>query len=146
MSAQKKTLESIGIDDAIALEQLKPLLNLRKRSLDEVKQLVPNHPEIYDLLRNSKIGYISIQKVSDNAGYLSKGMSEEGWTAAFGEGLSLRMELGFSYYYTSTIQSINWEKGYFDTLNSRYEFKFNEINFDEIMEYLENASKGQETE
>ena len=51
---------------------------------------------------------------------------EHGHTDAFGEGISCYMCTMSRWYQTSTIRHINWEEGYFDTLNSRYYFKFKE--------------------
>ena len=47
-------------------------------------------------------------------------------TDAFGEGLSCYLYTTDRWFTTSVIRHINWEEGYFDTLNSRYYFKFEE--------------------
>lgn len=97
-------------------------------------------PELYRALKDSKVGYIKITKISNNEGYLSSGESEEGVTAAFGEGLSLYIADLEGWYRTSVIQEIYWDKGEFTTLNSRYKFKFREINYRPILEEMKNES------
>lgn len=92
--------------------------------------------ELYRLLQNSKVGRISITKISNNSGYLSSGESEEGVTAAFGEGLSLYIADVEQWYRTSNIQRINWEAGEFTTLNSKYRFTFEEVDYHPIIEEI----------
>lgn len=98
----------------------------KQSSKEEFLEQHPNHGDIWELLQNSKEGYITIKKVSDNPGYLSAGEGQRGYTPAFGEGLSLYIDNISSYYYTSVIQSINWEDNTFKTMNSIYKFKFDE--------------------
>lgn len=98
-------------------------------------------PEIHMLIKDSKVGYIKITKISDNGGYLTQGESQEGITAAFGEGLSLYIAGVEEWYRTSVIQKIYWDKGEFTTCNSRYKFEFTEIDYRPILEELKNESK-----
>ena len=80
--------------------------------------------ELYEALQNSKEGYITIE-------HSETGKIHHGWTHAFGEGISVRMDNATRWYITSPIKYINWEKEYFDTQNSRYKFKFEESNGEE---------------
>ena len=101
---------------------------------------VGGSPELYRAIKNSKVGYIKITKISSNDGYLSEGESEEGITAAFGEGVSLYIAGVEQWYRTSVIQKINWDKQEFTTVNSRYKFKFEEIDYYPILEEMKNES------
>lgn len=97
---------------------------IKKLSKDEFiemfKDSLPVDVETaYERIQNSKSGWVQIQK-SDRS------VKEHGYTQAFGEGLSLQLDNSQRWYHTSTIQTINWEEEYFDTLNSRYYFKFKE--------------------
>lgn len=67
---------------------IRATLKHREASLKDFVR-VGGNPELYKAIQDSKVGYIKITKVSSNGGYLSSGESEEGITAAFGEGLSL---------------------------------------------------------
>ena len=73
---------------------------------------------LYNALKESKEGYISIEKDGDPF------TKEHGYTDAFGEGVSLYLSNAHRWYRTSTIKKINWEEKYFDTMNSRYHFDF----------------------
>lgn len=96
--------------------------------------------ELHSLIKSSKVGHIKIEKISNNPGYLTEGECEEGITAAFGEGLSLYIADVGQWYRTSVIQKIDWEKGEFITVNSRYKFEFEEIDYRPILEELKNES------
>lgn len=78
---------------------------------------------LYEIIRNSKMGDIEIEKVVDSP--LDE-VKMKGITPGFSEGMSCYIEDNDRYYYTSTIQSIDWENNIFHTLNSDYKFKFNE--------------------
>lgn len=114
-------------------------LKHREASLKDFVK-VGGNPELHRAIKDSKVGYIKITKVSSNGGYLSSGESEEGITAAFGEGLSLYIADVEQWYRTSVIQKIYWDKGEFTTLNSRYKFEFEEIDYRPILEELKNES------
>lgn len=92
--------------------------------------------DVYQDLHTAKIGNISITQVSGN----KVGFSYSGHTYAFGPNISLFIETDWDYYYTSVIQSINWQEGYFDTLNSRYKFKFEEDDMCVVVDVI-NKSK-----
>lgn len=94
------------------------------------------NPELHSLIKDSKVGYIKITKISSNNGYLTEGESEEGVTAAFGEGLSLYIASNGQWYRTSTIRKIYWDIKEFTTMNSRYKFEFKEIDYRPILEEL----------
>ena len=91
----------------------------KKMSKEEFLQQNGATEELYEALQNSKEGYITIK-------HSATGEVHHGWTEAFGEGLSVRMDNPSRWYRTSPIKYINWKKEYFDTQNSRYEFKFEE--------------------
>lgn len=97
-------------------------------------------PELHQLIKDSKVGYIKITKISSNDGYLSEGGSKEGATAAFGENLGLYIAGVGQWYRTSVIRHIYWDKGEFTTINSRYKFEFKEIDYRQILEELNNES------
>lgn len=118
---------------------IKATLKYRDMHLKEFVK-VGGNPELYRAIKDSKVGYIKITKISSNHGYLSEGESEEGITAAFGEGISLYIAGVEQWYKTSVIQKINWNKGEFTTVNSRYKFEFKEIDYRPILEELKNES------
>lgn len=118
---------------------IKALLKYRDMHLrDFVK--VGGNPELHKAIKDSKVGYIKITKISSNEGYLSEGESEEGITAAFGEGISLYIADVEKWYRTSVIQKIFWDRQEFTTMNSRYKFEFEEIDYRPILEELKNES------
>jgi hypothetical protein len=106
-------------------DRLQNILELKKLSKEEFLSKYPDE-NIYIDLQDSKEGHIKITKISDNPGYLKDGDTKEGYTPAFGEGLSCYMDCGETYYYTSVIREIDWENKIFYTLNSKYSFEFNE--------------------
>lgn len=81
---------------------------------------------IYEAVKKSKMGDIEIKKISNDPLDTVKVIKMKGITPGFGEGISCCMEDKDMYYYTSTVQSIDWENNIFHTLNSEYKFKFNE--------------------
>ena len=91
-------------------------------------------------IKNSKWGKIFIQKISENCGYLRNGEARDGFTPLFSEGFSCYVYLDDpfeNYYYTSTIDSIDWENRLFKTKNSTYSFSFVEMSpeeYDKIQE------------
>ncbi len=100
-------------------------------TIKELKQLskedflkIPNTTEkLYSDLSNSKSGYIDIIRTKD-------GLVWSGYTDAFGEGLSLIINRISNFWQTSIVTEINWKNGYFNTLNSKYLFIFEEDNND----------------
>ncbi len=86
------------------------------------------------LIKGTKSGYIFIRKISNNSGYLSNNESRNGFTPMFSEGLSCYIfldDLYEDYYYTSVIESIDWENKIFTTINSKYSFEFKEMSPEE---------------
>lgn len=78
--------------------------------------------ELNNALQNSKCGIIHVKHaITDKTHY--------GITAAFGEGIGCYMSNEDRWFTTSTIKKINWKEGYFETLNSKYFFDFEELNF-----------------
>ena len=90
---------------------------LKQFPKEEFLKLTSCNEDLYNALQNSKEGFITVTRESD-------GRVEQGHTWAFGEGISCRMDNTSTWWCTSVIKKINWEEGYFDTLNSRYRFKF----------------------
>lgn len=85
-------------------------------------------------IKNSKSGYILVEKISRNSGYLSKNQKREGFTPLFAEDFSCYIYLDDpfeDYYYTSIIESIDWDKKEFRTRNSTYSFVFKEMSPEE---------------
>lgn len=85
-------------------------------------------------IKNSRSGYILIEKISDNPGYLNSKEKREGFTPLFSEGFSCHVLLDDhyeDYYYTSTIDSIDWYNNTFTTKNSKYSFVFKEMSPEE---------------
>jgi hypothetical protein len=110
---------------------LENLINAaRTKSLEEFLKSYPTLNEtLYEAVRKSKQGYISITKISDNIGsFLQKGDTYGGMTKAFGEGISCYISNLDDWYCTSIIQHINWENNTFTTLNSEYRFTLQELN------------------
>lgn len=103
-------------------------VNVINMTIKELKQLSKEEfmkqpgafAELYENLQKSKEGWIEIWKDD-------KSVVEQGRTYAFGEGISCYMTTMQTWYRTSIIQKINWDEGYFTTLNSKYNFKFKEL-------------------
>lgn len=103
---------------AIALDKRAQTIGeMKKLPKEEFLQYPGMTEDIYDALQNAQSGFIKIKHADTN-------ICNEGHTEAFGEGLSCYMYTISRWYMTSTIQKINWEEKYFDTLNSRYYFDF----------------------
>lgn len=88
-------------------------------SKEEFMQLPGATEDLYTAVQNSKSGYIEITHATQKHFHT-------GYTETFGEGISCYMTSPRGWYITSIIKYINWEEGYFDTLNSRYYFTFKE--------------------
>lgn len=114
-------------------------LGMMELSKDEfVADFGDEHLDIYLALKNSKMGWIEVEKISKNGGYYETGAQHMGFTLAFAEGIGCYMTHGDRWFTTSIILKIDWDKGEFTTLNSVYKFRFETI--DEMSELL-NASK-----
>lgn len=83
-----------------------------------------NLSELEQCLLNTKAGYIVIQKLSNNPGFVNQGEKIVGYTENFGEGIALFIEDFNRWFHTSMITKINEDT--FETLNSTYSYKFNE--------------------
>jgi len=90
---------------------------LKKLSKEEFLDYTGLTEEIYEALQKSKEGWIKISRITDGAG-------DQGFTSAFGEGISCRLSNHDTWYVTSVIQNIDWENHTFKTLNSTYNFEF----------------------
>ncbi len=94
-------------------------------SFEDFKEAHPEYSEhVYTSLRESQSGYIKVEKISDNDGYLQPNESEEGFTDVFTEGMGCYMYTMNHWYYTSVIKHIDWDKKEFTTMNSVYKFNF----------------------
>lgn len=113
-------------------ELLKLKLALETKSEDSIKD-----PKIIDRIKDSKSGWITIKKISDNAGYLNTNESESGWFAIFAKGLSLYIGTDSHYYYTSNIVDIDWDKKLFLTLNSIYSFEITEYDAKDMIDAVD---------
>lgn len=97
-------------------------------------------------ISNSKSGYLKIEKVSKNFGYLMYGERFERYTAIFGENLAVYLINPYNYFHTSIIKNINWKKHTIKTMNSEYSFEFKEIkDLDKLLEEFDNEVKNLRT-
>ena len=96
---------------------------LKKLSKEEFMKLPGATEDLYIAVQNAKSGYIEVTHATQKHFH-------KGYTEAFGEGISCYMSTIRDWYTTSVIKHINWREGYFDTLNSRYYFKFKEDDFE----------------
>ena len=97
---------------------------IKKLSKEEFMALPGANEELYDNLHKAKSGTIYIEHADTGEKYY-------GHTNAFGEGLSVFLSNPNEWYRTSVIREINWKEEYFDTMNSRYYFKFIEDKYAE---------------
>ena len=118
---------------------LADLINTKKECKDVTK--TPLQKDISD----SKSGYLKIEKVSKNFGYLMYGERFEGYTPIFGENLAAYMINPINYFHTSVIKSIDWKKHIIKTMNSEYLFEFKEIELDKLLEEFENEAESLRT-
>jgi len=96
-------------------------------------------------ISNSKSGYLKIEKVSKNYGYLLYGERFEGYTPIFGENLAAYLINTINHFHTSVIKSIDWKKHTFKTMNSKYSFEFKEIELNKLLEAFEDEVKSLRT-
>lgn len=95
---------------------------------------------------NSKSGYLKIEKVSKNFGYLMHGERFEGYTTIFGENLAVYLINPYNYFHTSVIKKIDWKKRIIKTMNSEYSFEFKEIeDLNKVLEEFDNEVKNLRT-
>jgi len=95
---------------------------------------------------NSKSGYLKIEKVSKNFGYLMHGERFEGYTTIFGENLAVYLINPYNYFHTSVIKKIDWKKHTIKTMNSEYSFEFKEIeDLNKVLEEFDNEVKNLRT-
>lgn len=134
----------IKIDDNFSFSECVQLSDPKIKLLINIRfgQYGEDDPSVA-LIRNSKVGKIKIKKISENPGYLNKNNWFSGITANFGEGMGVYISDTTEWFTTSTIQKIDWENNRFETLNSTYEFQFEEISnetLNKIYDYYENSS------
>lgn len=70
-----------------------------------------------------KKGKCTLTKISNNPGYVLPGESHTGYCPGIITGYSCLLQGGGGFT-TSVVESIDWDKGEFKTLNSTYKFKF----------------------
>ena len=118
------------------------ILNQRCKPWDELVENVGE--DIAHAIEKSKCGFISVT-------HKAYGDKHHGITCAFGEGIGCYMSTEDRWFTTSVIQNIDWNKKEFTTLNSVYEFEFEELPVDKLYNYVlnidkQNGSKNKETE
>ena len=103
---------------------------LSKLTKEEFMKLEGATDELYDIIHNAKRGTIYIRRIepNDKEGNI-------GYTDFLAVGVACRVENSERWYSTSTVQSIDWDKNEFKTLNSTYKFTF-----------LDNEDKDKKTE
>lgn len=101
--------------------------DIKALSKEEFMKLEGAEENLYDILHRSKSGYIRVEKISKNKGAIATGDVYEGYTDAFGEGLSVYIGRLKPIFRSSTIQKIDYKRGIFKTLNSVYKFTFKEL-------------------
>lgn len=116
--------------DCLDHRTVNTILLRNKPKRDFVIELGPE--ELYERFQKSKVGYIKVHKISDNPG-IEKNKVYEGVTGAFGEGFAVWISSPSTWFHTSVIKSIDWDKHTFDTLNSTYAFEFEELSYDELL-------------
>ena len=104
----------MGIPNANNMNRLKQL------SKEEFLQLHGATEELYESIQKSKSGFIRIKRTTGDP------YSIGGYTELFAEGLSLFVSNNSEWLNIPNVTYINWDKGWFDTLNSRYNFIFEE--------------------
>ena len=133
----------MDLSEYIKWNSVKGVLLCRNFSKEEFDKKFDNPNITYENFHKSKCGYMKIIKISNNEGYLRRGGCESGVTGAFGVGLSLYLSETTTWYSTSVIKDIDWDKNIFATMNSRYKFKFEEVDSNVILKQLEEyESKG----
>ena len=116
--------------DCLDHRTVNTILLRNKRRKDFVIELGPE--ELFDRFHKSKVGYIKVHKVSDNPG-IEKNKVYEGITAAFGEGFAVWISGPSTWFHTSVIKNIDWDKHTFNTLNSTYAFDFEELSYTDLL-------------
>ena len=115
-------------------------INVKKECKEVIK--TPLQKDI----SNSKSGYLKIEKVSKNFGYLMHGERFEGYTTIFGENLAVYLINPYNYFHTSVIKKIDWKKHIIKTMNSEYLFEFKEIeDLNKVLEEFDNEVKNLRT-
>lgn len=97
----------------------------KEKFLSNPKNQLKEYEDLYDNITNSKCGLIKIE-------HSKTGEIHSGFTAAFGENIGCYISNEDSWYITSIIKHIDWDKGEFNTLNSVYKFEFEEIPINDI--------------
>lgn len=103
-------------------------VSLTNTQIKKYKEELKNKTDLTEkekLVLNSKSGWITVKKISDNTGYIEPNEAISGFTYCFGEGVALFLENPKEWFHTSTIQSI--DKNNFKTINSVYSYKFQEV-------------------
>ena len=100
----------MGIPNANNMNRLKQL------SKEEFLQLQGATEELYESVQKGKSGFIRINRTTGDP------YSIGGYTKLFAEGLSLHVSNDSEWWSTSNVTYINLDEGWFDTLNSRYNF------------------------
>lgn len=104
-----------------------------------IKAYGPLGEKMFNVVTNAKSGLISVYKISDNPG-IEKGKVYSGVTTGFNEGIALFIDSEDSWFHTSVIKEIDWDKSEFKTMNSTYHFDFEELDDSSfnILDYITN--------
>ena len=116
--------EKYFLDDVAKLQLYGSIQNRKIKEYKDSLRDKGNLSELEQQFLNTKAGYIVIQKISDNPGFVRKDEKIVGYTENFGEGIALFIEDFGRWFHTSVITKINEDT--FETLNSVYSYKFNE--------------------
>ena len=106
-------------------QKIIPMVDANVETLLEARVNNDLSEELNNALQNSKCGIIHVK-------HANTGKTHYGITAAFGEGIGCYMSNEDNWFTTSTIKKINWEEKHFETLNSKYFFDFEELDFQEL--------------
>lgn len=113
------------------------LLAVRTKSDEDLMSFCHNDENIFKSFKNGKCGLIKVRKVSDNPG-IEKNKEYYGVTTCFTENIGLFLSNIDNWIHTSTIQEIDWTNNKFKTLNSIYEFEFEELDDTEVLNSIRN--------
>ena len=95
------------------------------RNLQNIQNKINDIEDKINKLYSSspKKGKCKLTKISKNPGAIQFGEKHYGYCPGIVVGYSCIIQ-GISPMYTSIVQSIDWNKGEFTTLNSKYKFEF----------------------
>lgn len=113
------------------------LLVTKVRSDKDLMDSCNNNEELFRALREGKCGLMKVRKISDNPG-IEKGKEYCGVATCFAENIGLFLSNEDSWFHTSVVKEIDWTNNQFKTLNSVYEFSFEELDTTEVLDAIKN--------